>query len=329
MSILADEETSNDLQKAKKLFLDGRRGDAARMMMELGLTSQKITELFDKWYKEEGGPKELGGEPLEELKALPAPEEREEKTRDLQEAKKLFLDEKRGDAARMMMKLGLTSQEVQSFFDQWYKEMGGQRAMREKPPKDERKLLPPPEEGKNLPVVAGPRELGPVKEKPKVTLGTRVKRITLRRGGLSRKSEIVWTLVMIIIGMTGSALLGSMWIFFAFLSLALYIILPAPDEIVGRELRKIKEKYVKQIEGASEEETEKIKAAMDAELENQRTIEVIKSKQGMIKWGASSMKYLFKAMFFVFFSLGFITSAIPLLKPIGIFLAFLGYFMEG
>ena len=49
---------------------------------------------------------------------------------------------------------------------------------------------------------------------------------------------------------------------------------------------------------------------------------------GLSRWGGASAKVMMKLGFFVFFSLGFITSAIPTFKPIGIAIAFLGYFME-
>lgn len=198
-----------------------------------------------------------------------------------------------------------------------------------KPPKGT-KLLPAPEEGKNLPAKREyqlPAEYSE-KKKPRVILGTRT-RIHLSRPH-TRRGEIVWALVMIIAGMTGAALLGSMWIFFSFLCLGLYILVPGPDEVIGGELRKIKDKYIKRIEGASSDaEREAIEKDLEETLKNQRTIERIKAGQGLIKWGASSVKYLFRAGFFVLFSLGFITSAIPLMKPLGILIAFIGYFMEG
>ncbi len=137
-------------------------------------------------------------------------------------------------------------------------------------------------------------------------------------------------LILIIIGMTVSALIGSMWIFFAFLSLGLYIILPSADEVIGKGMQNIRARYQKLLDRAeTRDEIEKVKAMMDAELRSESTIKRVRVAEGMVKWGASSLRFLFRTLFFVFFSLGFITSTVPLLKPLGIFLAFIGYFMEG
>ena len=195
------------------------------------------------------------------------------------------------------------------------------------PAPEERKALPPPEEGKNLPVpyTGGPPAL---QQKPKAILGTR-KSIKVRLPHLGRHNDIVWSLVLIIIGMTIAALIGSMWIFFAFVCLAGYIIVPDEDEIIGGELRKIKEKYIKRIENAtSDQQRQAIEKDLEETLKNQRTVERIKTGMGL-KYTSATAKHLIKFGFFALFSLGFITSSIPLAKPVGIFLAFAGYYMEG
>jgi hypothetical protein len=150
-----------------------------------------------------------------------------------------------------------------------------------------------------------------------------------RSQGVDQRRDIVWTIILLIVGMVISAIIGSMWIFFAFLSLAAYVLVPGPEEMIGKNLEKIRRKYNKAIAKASPEEAKRLEAVMKEDLENARTIKRIQTREGVMKWGTTGVKYLFKAGFFVFFSLGFITSAIPLFKPLGILIAFIGYFMEG
>ena len=173
-----------------------------------------------------------------------------------------------------------------------------------------------------------PAALPAPEQKPRAIIGTKQK-TRIRLPHIGRHSDIVWTLVLIIVGMTVAALLGSMWIFFAFVCLAGYIIVPDEDEIIGGEMMKIKSKYIKRIENAtSEQQRQAIEKDLEETLKNQRTVENIKAGMGM-KYTSATAKYLLRLGFFVLFSLGFITSAIPLAKPVGIFLAFVGYYMEG
>jgi hypothetical protein len=237
-------------------------------------------------------------------------------------ARELFMAGDNSKAAKILLRAGYRPNDVQDMINAWHKErdghsgsagpLGGQNALSGP---SERKLLTGPE-----------RKLLPG---PKVITGTRTRTI-FHLPRIGRHSDIVWTMVMIVAGMTAAALIGSMWIFFAFVFLAVYIVVPGPNEVIGRDLTRIKEKYIRRIEGAkTEEERHAIEKDLEETLRNQRTIENIKANQVGINWGVSSVKYVFKAGFFIFFSLGFITSAIPLLKPVGILLAFLGYFMEG
>ena len=148
--------------------------------------------------------------------------------------------------------------------------------------------------------------------------------------GVDQKRDVVWGLILIIIGMVATAIMGSMWLFFAFLSLAGYILLPSPEEVIGRGMEKVRRKYSRAIAKAeTKEEREKIEAIMKEDLENQRTLKRIQAREGFMKWGSAGIKSLFKMGFFVFFSLAFVTSMIPMFKPLGIMIAFLGYFMEG
>ena len=65
--------------------------------------------------------------------------------------------------------------------------------------------------------------------------------------GVDQKRDVVWGLILIIIGMVASAIMGSMWLFFAFLSLAGYILLPSPEEVIGRGMEKVRRKYSRAI----------------------------------------------------------------------------------
>ena len=272
----------------------------------------------------------------------------------LEQARKLFLEGKRKEAAQLMMReLGFSGLDVENKFNEWRVFLGGNGpAIEGEPsPNEPTDLIPyqakiegperKKEEEKALTIYkkpgppGRPRESSQEEEQRQEPLQlTEAKKKKSKRMGLLKfgdRSDTVWVIASIIIGMTISALIGSMFIFFAFLCLAGYILVPDEDEIMGKALNEIKDKYIKKLQRVDPEDSEqaaRIKAAMDADLENQRTIEQLKFQKG-VKYTSASAKYLLKFGFFILFSLGFVTSAIPLVKPLGLFLGFLGYFMEG
>jgi hypothetical protein len=301
--------SSVGIEDAKRALFQGDEKDARRILKNVGFSDGQIDGIFSEWGGGTlGSAKEAKSAPASGGRLLLSAPDQSIK----EEARKMFFAGDNSRAAKALLQGGYRPNDVQDMLNAWHAERQNKGEGAYALGVDRKRLSAP----KFLPA---PGQIAPLKA-PK---------IPFHLPRLGRHNDIVWTMVMIVAGMTAAALIGSMWIFFAFLFLAVHIVVPGPDEVIGRNLVRIKEKYMRRIEKATGPEREALEKDLEETLKNQRVIERLKAEQIGINWGVSSVKYLFKAGFFIFFSLGFITSAIPLLKPIGILLAFAGYFMEG
>lgn len=154
----------------------------------------------------------------------------------------------------------------------------------------------------------------------------------------------IWTLpILATAGFIISAILGSMWFVFAFISLGVSVTIPKPLSLksVAEEIERIKKFYQRRIEHVerrpgNEEKKARIIAALVERMEAEIKIENIlgeikfeKLRDPRHAYGAGLLKEFFKGLALLLFSIGFVVSNIPLAPMVGIIVGFAGYFYLG
>ncbi len=129
--ILTDEK---NFEKARRLFFEGggrgrKRQQAGQILSETGHVGPKgkcfsrdqIQRIFSEWEYEirmKKGYDHMAAKPRGDIVKV------EKGWRSMSLVKNLFLEGRRGEAARMLRKMGYSSQEIEGFFNEWYKELG-------------------------------------------------------------------------------------------------------------------------------------------------------------------------------------------------------------
>lgn len=126
--------------------------------------------------------------------------------------------------------------------------------------------------------------------------------------------------VLAIIGLLLASLSGNMFFFFGFVFLGFYFLIPA-DEVNDLMHHLYKESNLRKRRKYQEE--------LHTLLENRLLFRKLKWRAYRAGFAHLGMKEFSKFLAIAFFAMGFVTSAIPLAKPVGILLAFVGYFLIG
>ncbi|MBU0530815.1 MAG: hypothetical protein ABIH52_03305 [Candidatus Aenigmatarchaeota archaeon] len=320
------------------------------------------------------------------------------------EARELFFQDKRKESSKLLLQHGFTGRDIGNFFNEWYKEMGSSSKPIKSPIElieHDKKFYPPVVKEDHLPAIYKPSKPPRVSPLPEPNFLKRVK-------GPYKWTKWLKPALFTIIGMTVSALLGSVWFFFAFFFWALDTLVPPQSALFKGTIKAVKKKYddrikeaeyrvnryqkmitklekshdiwmkntqnkfndnIKRIDEAKEiprkERREEIKflaEQLERELKRISAIKensvkdfnkkieryqklvtnLTKRKEVELKaeWierqsalaepfkstAPVVLNGLFRLCTLSFFSIAFLTSPIPLAQPVGIVVAFLGYF---
>lgn len=130
------------------------------------------------------------------------------------------------------------------------------------------------------------------------------------------------------IGLGISALLGNMWFVLAFLLWSIYSIIPGPMDIkaVQNRLEMLKRNFDKRLKkAATDTERKNLMKRMEVEMGIWKILGELNMRN--VVGGGTIGKEAARVFGCIFFVLGFVTSAIPSAKPLGLIVAFVTYFM--
>ncbi len=150
--------------------------------------------------------------------------------------------------------------------------------------------------------------------------------------------QLIKNLIFVVIGMMISAMLGSVWFLIAFLFLAGYFAIPKKKSPVDKVIEDVKKEFQPNIEKdtklLNETKNESEREKIQSQLNNYYHLmgKEIEARVGSI-WkgvvfggGLTLAKISMKFFAFMLFTFAFITSNLPLAKPIGLLVAFIFYF---
>lgn len=190
--------------------------------------------------------------------------------------------------------------------------------------------------GKEFPITFVLKEKEDIEKK----IGAPVKKAKLgvRKDRQAYYQAVLYPLLLLMVGVIVSAILGSAFFVFAFLSFAVSKGVPSPE--VGRDivakLEDVKKRYQALIERAERSrEPREIIDRLYKRMESEIKVEAIVGKFEWKKivttshYGRGFVKEFFKGLGFLFLALAFILSPIPLAPVIGIIIGFFGYFSLG
>ena len=153
-------------------------------------------------------------------------------------------------------------------------------------------------------------------------------------------SNFIGLLIALLVGIIISAILGSMFLFFGFLCLAVHFLLPSAADtetfryamILAKKdaYRKIKE--IRNDSRLSDEEKERRIANLVKQVKDATAAEAIVAKTPALKWAISPvaiLKHLLKALGIALFIWGLASLTLPFAKLIALVAAFIGYFYIG